>query len=138
MIWPGPIINWARKKRLSNTAENPWRKSIKEYYTVLEYEAENLKALNFLAWIQATSRNGQLRKPTEALQLAQRAAKAADYKTAEVMDTLAVAYAAAGDFRQAVIEADKAITLAEASGDTALAQRIAKRRGLFHGKTYNE
>ena len=113
--------------------------AIKEYYTVLEYEAENLKALNFLAWIQATSRNGQLRKPTEALTLAQRAAKAAEYKTAEVMDTLAVAYAAAGDFRQAVIEADKAITLAEASGDTALAQRIARRRGLFQsGKTYNE
>jgi tetratricopeptide (TPR) repeat protein len=113
--------------------------AIKEYYTVLEYEAENLKALNFLAWIQATSRNGQLRKPTEALKLAKRAAKAAEYKTAEVMDTLAVAYAANGDFAQAVTEADKAISLAESSGDTALAQRIARRRGLFQaGKTYNE
>jgi hypothetical protein len=96
------------------------------YYTVLEYDAENLKALNFLAWIQATSRDGQLRKPTEALQLAQRAATAAEYKTAEVMDTLAVAYAATGDFAQAVTEANKAIALAESSGDTALAQRIAR------------
>jgi arylsulfatase A-like enzyme/Flp pilus assembly protein TadD len=113
--------------------------AINEYYTVLEYDAENLNALNFLAWIQATSQDGQLRKPQEALQLAQRAAKAADYKTAEVMDTLAVAYAAAGNFSQAVTEADKAIALAESSGDTALAQRIARRRNLFkNGQTYNE
>jgi len=113
--------------------------AISVYYTVLEYNAENLKALNFLAWIQATSRDGQLRKPQEALQLAQRAAKAADYKTAEVMDTLAVAYAATGDFAQAVTEANKAIELAESSGDAALAQRIARRRGLFkNGQPYNE
>lgn len=113
--------------------------AINEYYTVLEYDAENLKALNFLAWIQATSRDGQLRKPQEALQLAQRAAKADDYKTAEVMDTLAVAYAATGDFAQAVTEANKAIALAESSGDAALAQRIARRRGLFkNGQPYNE
>ncbi|MHC5122747.1 MAG: hypothetical protein ACYSOR_00920, partial [Planctomycetota bacterium] len=97
------------------------------------------KALNFLAWIQATSRNGQLRKPQEALKLAQRAAKAADYKTAEVLDTLAVAYAATGDFAQAVTEADKAIALAESAGEAALAQRIARRRGLFkNGQPYNE
>ena len=50
------------------------------------------------------------------------------------MDTLAVAYAANGDFAQAVTEADKAIALAESSGDTALAQRIAKRRTLFQSK----
>ena len=113
--------------------------AVKEYYKVIEYHAENLKALNFLAWIQATSRNGQLRKPQEALKLAQRAAKAADYKTAEVLDTLAVAYAATGDFEQAVTEADKAIALAESAGETALAQRIARRRGLFkNGQPYNE
>ena len=113
--------------------------AVNEYYKVIEYDAENLKALNFLAWIQATSRNGQLRKPQEALKLAQRAAKAADYKTAEVLDTLAVAYAATGDFEQAVTEADKAIALAESAGETALAQRIARRRGLFkNGQPYNE
>ncbi|MHC4761714.1 MAG: tetratricopeptide repeat protein [Planctomycetota bacterium] len=44
--------------------------AVNEYYKVIEYDAENLKALNFLAWIQATSRNGQLRKPQEALKLA--------------------------------------------------------------------
>jgi arylsulfatase A-like enzyme/Flp pilus assembly protein TadD len=113
--------------------------AVNEYYKVIEYDAENLKALNFLAWIQATSRNGQLRKPQEALKLAQRAAKAADYKTAEVLDTLAVAYAATGDFAQAVTEADKAIALAESAGEAALAQRIARRRGLFkNGQSYNE
>jgi tetratricopeptide (TPR) repeat protein len=104
--------------------------AVNEYYKVIEYDAENLKALNFLAWIQATSRNGQLRKPQEALKLAQRAAKA---------DTLAVAYAATGDFEQAVTEADKAIALAESAGEAALAQRIARRRGLFkNGQSYNE
>ncbi|MHC5093668.1 MAG: sulfatase-like hydrolase/transferase [Planctomycetota bacterium] len=115
------------------------RSAIKEYYKVLEYDAENLKALNFLAWIQASSRDEQLRNPKEALKLAQRAAKAADYNNAEVMDTLAVAYASVGQFDQAIEKASEAIELAESSGEMALAQRIAKRRGLFQaGKTYNE
>ena len=113
--------------------------AIKEYYRALKYDAENLKALNFLAWIQATSRDEQLRKPKEALKLAQRAAKVADYNNAEVMDTLAVAYASVGQFDQAIEKASEAIELAESSGEMALAQRIAKRRGLFQaGKTYNE
>jgi tetratricopeptide (TPR) repeat protein len=118
------------------------RSAIKEYYKVLEYDAENLKALNFLAWIQASSRDEQLRNPKEALKLAQRAAKAADYNNAEVMDTLmdtlAVAYASVGQFDQAIEKASEAIELAESSGEMALAHRIAKRRGLFQtGKTYN-
>jgi tetratricopeptide (TPR) repeat protein len=108
------------------------RSAIKEYYKVLEYDAENLKALNFLAWIQASSRDEQLRNPKEALKLA-------DYNNAEVMDTLAVAYASVGQFDQAIEKASEAIELAESSGEMALAQRIAKRRGLFQaGKTYNE
>ena len=115
------------------------RSAIEEYYKVLDYDAGNIEALNFLAWIQATSRDAQLRKPPEALRLAELAAKAADYKSAEVMDTLAVAYASVGDFEQAIKQAGKAIQLAKSSDNKALAQRIAKRRELFkNGKTYSE
>ena len=71
--------------------------------------------------------------------MAELAAKAADYKSAEVMDTLAVAYASVGDFEQAIKQAGKAIQLAKSSDNKALAQRIAKRRELFkNGKTYSE
>ena len=115
------------------------QQALKEYYKVLDYDAQNIEAINFLAWIQATSRDAQLRKPAEALRLAKLAAKAADYKSAEVMDTLAVAYASVGNFEQAIKQADKAIELAESSENNALAERISKRRELFkNDKMYNE
>ena len=106
---------------------------------MLEEDPQNLQALNFLAWVQATSRDPQIRNPNRALKMAKRAARAADYNSAEYMDTLAVAYAAAGDFDQAVQQADKAFSLAQDSGDNALAKRIAGRRELFRNrKVYSE
>lgn len=113
--------------------------AINEYYKVLGYAAGNMEALNFLAWIQATSRNAQILKPDEALRLAKLAAKAANYKSAEVLDTLAVAYASVGEFKQAIEQAGKAIELAESSDNKGLAERITKRRELFkNGKAYSE
>ena len=115
------------------------QEAIKEYYKVLDYDAQNIEAINFLAWIQATSRDAQLRKPAEALRLAKLAAKAADYNSAEVMDTLAVAYASVGNFEQAIMQAEKAIELAESSENKELARRIVKRRELFKNqKMYSE
>jgi Flp pilus assembly protein TadD len=43
---------------------------------------------------------------------------------AEVLEMLAQAYAAAGDVEDAVNTAAKAITVAEAAGDKALADRV--------------
>ncbi|MHC4962396.1 MAG: sulfatase-like hydrolase/transferase [Planctomycetota bacterium] len=113
--------------------------AIEQYYIVLDDDKDNLQALNFLAWVQATSRDPEIRNPNRALKLAKRAAKAADYNSAEYMDTLAVAYAAAGDFDLAVQQADKAIRLARSAGDAAMAKRIAGRRELFRNrKVYSE
>ncbi len=90
-----------------------------------------LEGLNSLAWIRATSKDDSLRRPEESLGLARQAAKLCDEKVPEVMDTLAAAYAAAGQFDRAVQVADKAIRLAESSDKIALGNRIKKRLSLY-------
>jgi hypothetical protein len=47
--------------------------------------------------------------------------------SANLLDTLAAAYAANGRFEEAVHSAEKAVALAEAEGDLALAQAFRKR-----------
>jgi tetratricopeptide (TPR) repeat protein len=55
-----------------------------------------------LAWCLATCRDEELRSGTEAVQLAQRVADAADVKEPAVLDVLAAAHAEAGDFEKAL------------------------------------
>ena len=73
-------------------------------------------ALNDLAWELATSPQASLRNGKQAVELAQRADHLADGKDLDVLDTLAAAYAEAGEFPEAVQTARKAIDLAQASG----------------------
>jgi len=62
-----------------------------------------------------------------------------DYKATGFLDTLAVAYAAAGRFAEAVETAEKAITIAEAAGKKKMADDIRKRLELFKAsKAYYE
>lgn len=58
---------------------------------------------------------------------------------ATVWNTLAVARANAGDYTGAIEAAEKALELARASGDVALAERVRSRMALFReGRPYRE
>ena len=87
--------------------------------------------LNALAWIEAACDIEKLRNPEQAIERALLACGMTDYRTAEVVDTLAVAYAAAGKFREAIETANKAMRAAESAGNTALARRIRSRLDLY-------
>jgi tetratricopeptide (TPR) repeat protein len=73
-----------------------------------------------LAWLLATIPQDDMRDPEEALRLAH-ALCANGRPTAEDLTVLAAAYAANGDFQQAVANAQKAISLAQSQGNTAAA-----------------
>lgn len=68
-------------------------------------------ATNNLAWRLATARDAGLRAPAEALALARQAAALTERSNPEVLDTLAAAHAASGDFESAAATLGEAIAL---------------------------
>ena len=91
--------------------------------------------LNLLARILSTATDPKQRKPKEAVKLAERAAQLTDHGKPKILDTLAAAYAAAGQFDRAVETAQMAVDLALAANDQALAAKIDKRKHLYQQET---
>jgi arylsulfatase A-like enzyme/Tfp pilus assembly protein PilF len=95
------------------------------------------EAINNLAWILATYKDGRVHNPGEAVQLAERACKLTDYNDVEMLDTLAAAYAADGKFDKAANTAQKAIDLALSTGLQEKARTISKHLELYQaGQPY--
>ncbi len=114
------------------------RRAYKKYSKVLEIDPESFDGLNSVAWFQAASTIEGIRNPQQAVANALKACQIADEKQEPIaFDTLAVAYAAAGDFQKAIETAQKAIEIATSNGENALAGRIQKRLKLYkNGKPY--
>ena len=87
-----------------------------------------------LAWILATDADPNVRAPTEAIRLAESACRTSRYKNAVHLDTLAAAYAAAGDFARALEAVDQALVLARDDADGTLASDIRNRRRLYRSR----
>lgn len=95
--------------------------------------------MNDLAWYLATSKNTKYYDPERAIVLAERACELSDYKKPEFLDTLAVAYAAKGDFSKAIEVSGNALELCRASGREAVGKEIESHLILFKaGKPYAE
>lgn len=105
--------------------------AVEQHRKIIEIEPRHVPVLNMLAWILATSEDADISDPTEAVALAQKACRLTDFKVPQVLDTLAAAYASAGNFIHAVKTAQKAVDLARTSGRDDLAERIAKRLELY-------
>jgi arylsulfatase A-like enzyme/Flp pilus assembly protein TadD len=80
--------------------------------------AESFELLNEYAYALATNSRGELRDGAEAVRAAERAAALAPSERAEILDTLAAAYAEAGDFRRARRTAERAVALARRQKDS--------------------
>ena len=81
--------------------------------------------------VLATYPDPCVRDPEEAVRLAERAAGQTGYQQPTILDTLAAAYAASGDFETAVKAAEKALALAENVGAQELAAEIRERLRLY-------
>jgi spermidine synthase len=79
----------------------------------------------------ATVRKKEFRGPVEAIRLARRACELTDYKRPVTMTTLAIAYAAAGRFPEAVKTAEQALDLARISGREDMVKQINRYLELF-------
>jgi choline-sulfatase len=110
------------------------RLAYEHYLRILDLRDDSVTVLNALAWIQAACDIEGLRNPEQALERALEACEMTNYGMPEVVDTLAVAYAAAGRFPEAREAAQKAIHAAQSVSNTALAQRITNRLKLYDAK----
>jgi tetratricopeptide (TPR) repeat protein len=75
------------------------------------------RMLDEIAWLLATYPDSKSRDGTEAVRLAEHACDLTERKIPALLDTLAAAYAEAGDFPRAIAAAEEALNRARSSGD---------------------
>jgi len=105
--------------------------AIDHYQRALQLRPDFVMALNDQAWLLATREPAEGGDPAQAVRLAEQARELGGADSAPCLDTLAVAYAADGQFSDAMLIADRALELAESAGQTTLAQRIQQRLTLY-------
>ncbi len=89
-----------------------WREyaaALADMETAVRLAPENAQFHERLALVLATCPDGKIRKGKEAVVQATRACELSEWKTAHFLDSLAAAYAEAGDFRSAIATEQKAI-----------------------------
>jgi Flp pilus assembly protein TadD len=84
-----------------------------------------------LAWLLATNSDPSVRNGAEAVSLAERALALTPVENATTLDSLAAAYAEAGQFDEAVATARRARDLAATEGNKSLARSIETRIDLY-------
>jgi Flp pilus assembly protein TadD len=105
--------------------------AVKHWREALGVDPAWVISLNNLAWHQTVHKRAKFYDPHEAVNLAQRACEVTEYKKSYLLDTLAVAYAAAGRFAEAVETAEKALKLARSARQDNLAAQLQSRLNLF-------
>jgi tetratricopeptide (TPR) repeat protein len=109
------------------------------YEKTLQIEPENTSALNNLAWLLATGKEAGNRNGNKAVELARLASTMAGGKNPAILDTLAAAYAEAGDFPEAIETAQRALSLALVRNDATLVNAVHTRLKLYQsGLPYHD
>ena len=113
--------------------------AIENLSKAIELRPDNAEILNNLAWSYATVNDTSMQDANKAIELAQHACKLTGYNDPGFLDTLAVAYAAGGRFEEAKATAEKALSIATASGQEKLAGEIQERIKLYEaGQPYRQ
>lgn len=108
--------------------------AIAEYRLALDTSPELIEPLAGLAWTLATAGDEKVRRPAEAVQLAERAAALTNRRDVTVLDVLAAAYGSAGRYRDAVATERAALEIVEQAGATSAAEPIRARLELYQKK----
>ena len=117
----------AQREQLRQTLAR-WRKS-------LESQPNNSRLLNAMAYMLATNPNASIRNGAEAVALARRTVELSGGREPAFLDTLAAAYAEAGQFTDAVRTARQAADLAARQNKAALAESIRAKIPLYQAGT---
>jgi protein O-mannosyl-transferase len=102
-----------------------------KFQNALQLDPNFIEANNDFAWLLATQPPAAGGNAAQALLLANRACNLTTNATPNNLDTLAVAYAASGNFAAAITNAQRAIALAQTAKNTQLVAKIKLRLDLF-------
>jgi tetratricopeptide (TPR) repeat protein len=112
---------------------------IAQIQKALELQPADASAQNDLAWMLTTAPQTSLRDGVRAVQLATQASQSSGGNNPVIFRTLAAAYAQAGQFPDAIQTAKKALGLAEAQSNTALANELLREIKLYEaGQPFRE
>ncbi len=106
-------------------------KALADYDHAIRLSPKDAHAHNARAWILATCSDAKYRNGATAVLAAKTACELTDWKHASFLDTLAAAFAEAGDFESAIKWQSKAIELAT---DPAEKQELQTRLELYREK----
>ncbi len=113
--------------------------AMRQYQKALQIKPEYPDAQIDLAWLLATASQASLRNGNKALELAQQANQLTGGENPTALYTLAAACAEAGQFGDAVCNAQKAMDLAQAAGQQSLAAQINGELKLYEaGLPYHQ
>ncbi|MCA9247895.1 MAG: redoxin domain-containing protein [Planctomycetales bacterium] len=112
-------------------------KMLDQYRAILELRGDALPIANNLAWVLATTSDEKLADGAEAVRWASQVVQQSGRKNPEFLDTLAAAYARAGEFDKAIAASEEAIALFEAAGNpTAVAESRTRLVRYRAGKPF--
>ena len=111
--------------------------AVPHFLAAIEHEPDDASLLNATAWLLATSPDEDARDGRKALELSQRAVSLTGGRDVISIDSLAAALAEMGRFPEAASTIDRALRLAERSGQAAIAPELQQRLQLYReGQAY--
>ena len=102
--------------------------AISQYKRTISINPEYPDVKNDLAWILATTKNKKYLDPNLAIKISKALCKKTNWKDPYVIDTLAAAFAASGDFKKAVKYSNQAIKI---TSDKSLSKELKNHLMLF-------
>ncbi len=113
---------------------NRKKQAARHYRETLRLDPDHIEALNNLAWIAATSENASLRNVPEAIRLAEKSCGLTGYRNISCLDTLAAAYAAAGNFQKAADILQTGLNAAQSKSDPRLLENMKSKLDDYRKK----